>query len=311
MHGKIVLPGGAGLVGQNLVLRLKAQGFTDIVVIDKHAANLAVLRRLHPGIRVIEADVALPGAWENAFAGAQAVVMLQAQISGLNESEFIANTVASTERILDVMRRESVPRLVHISSSVVNSVADDFYTRSKAAQERIVLASGYDAPILRPTLMFGWFDPKHLGWLSRFMRKVPVFPIPGHGRYLRQPLYVGDFCEIIISVLRNGGPSGVYDISGHEKIDYIDLIREVRRATGQKTPIVRIPFGLFKMLLAIWAIIDRRPPFTTQQLDALVAGDEFEVIDWPGIFGVTPTSLAAAMDETFRHSEYSKVELEL
>ena len=27
--------------------------------------------------------------------------------------------------------------------------------------------------------MFGWFDRKHLGWLSRFMSKVPIFPIPG------------------------------------------------------------------------------------------------------------------------------------
>lgn len=310
MDGKIVLPGGAGLVGQNLVVRLKAQGVTDLVVIDKHAANLAVLRGLHPEIETIEADMSQPGAWEAAFAGAQAVVMLQAQIGGLDEAEFTANNVTATERILDVMRREGVPRLVHISSSVVNSVADDFYTRSKAAQEKIVLASGFDAPILRPTLMFGWFDRKHLGWLSRFMAKMPVFPIPGHGRYMRQPLYVGDFCDIIISALRNGGPAGVYDITGQEKIDYIDLIREVRRATGQKTPILRLPFWLFKSLLSAWALVDRKPPFTTQQLDALVAGDEFEVINWPGIFGVTPTPLATAMDGTFRHPEYSKVELE-
>ena len=41
--------------------------------------------------------------------------------------------------------------------------------------------------------MFGWFDRKHLGWLARFMCRVPVFPIPGSGEYLRQPLYVGDF----------------------------------------------------------------------------------------------------------------------
>lgn len=310
MNGKIVLPGGAGLVGQNLVVRLKAQGCTDLVVIDKHTENLAVMRRLHPEVEAIEADLAQPGTWERAFAGAQAVVMLQAQIGGLDEAEFTANNVTSTERILDVMRRENVPRLVHISSSVVNSVADDFYTRSKAAQERIVLASGFEAPILRPTLMFGWFDRKHLGWLSRFMGKVPVFPIPGNGRYMRQPLYVGDFCDIIISALRNNGPAGVFDITGQEKIDYIDLIREVRRATGQKTPIVRIPFRMFKALLATWALVDRKPPFTTQQLDALVAGDEFDVIDWPGLFGVEPTPLAAAMDETFRHPEYSKIELE-
>ena len=51
--------------------------------------------------------------------------------------------------------------------------------------------------VARPTLMFGWFDPKHFGWLSRFMAKVPVFPIPGSGKYMRQPLYVIDFCRVL------------------------------------------------------------------------------------------------------------------
>ena len=55
--------------------------------------------------------------------------------------------------------------------------------------------------MLRPTLMFGWFDRKHLGWLARFMQRAPVFPIPGHGRYLRQPLYAGDFCDIIMACI--------------------------------------------------------------------------------------------------------------
>ena len=45
--------------------------------------------------------------------------------------------------------------------------------------------------------MFGLFDRKHLGWLSKFMSKSPIFPIPGKGKYLRQPLYVKDFCKII------------------------------------------------------------------------------------------------------------------
>jgi len=42
--------------------------------------------------------------------------------------------------------------------------------------------------------MFGWFDRKHLGWLSRFMKKVPVFPIPGHGHYasIHCCYYLGD-----------------------------------------------------------------------------------------------------------------------
>jgi len=310
MTTKILLPGGAGLVGQNLVARLKARGYTDIVVLDKHRANLAVLKQVQPDIVAEYADLAEPGEWQRHFEGADAVVMLQAQIGGLVYEEFVRNNIDSTRLVLDAIKLHQVPYLVHISSSVLESVADDFYTRTKREQEEIVLASGVPNVVLRPTLMFGWFDRKHLGWLSRFMKKVPIFPVPGHGRYMRQPLYVGDFCDIIISCIESRKQDGVYNISGHEQIDYIDMIREIKRVTGARTAIVKIPYGLFYVLLWIWALFDRNPPFTTQQLAALVGKDEFEVIDWPGIFGVPYTPFAKAIDETFNHPVYGKVVLE-
>lgn len=307
---RIVLPGGAGLVGQNLVARLKARGYTDIVVLDKHRANLAVLKQVQPNIVAEYADLAEPGDWQRHFEGADAVVMLQAQIGGLVYEEFVRNNIDSTRLVLDAIKQHQVPYLVHISSSVLESVADDFYTKTKRQQEEMVLASGIPNVVLRPTLMFGWFDRKHLGWLSRFMKKVAIFPVPGHGRYMRQPLYVGDFCDIIISCIESRKQDGVYNISGHEQIDYIDMIREVKRVTRARTAIVKIPYGLFYVLLWVWALFDRNPPFTTQQLAALVGKDEFEVIDWPGIFGVPYTPFAKAIDETFNHPVYGKVVLE-
>ena len=183
----IFLPGGAGLVGQNLIPRLKAQGYGNIVVLDKHPKNVAVLRELHPDVEVIEVDLARRGNWQNAFARADMVVMLQAQIGGLFYDEFVANNIESTRLILEAIRTHAITKVVHISSSVVESVADDFYTRSKIEQEQVVLDSSITCPILRPTLMFGWFDRKHLCWLSRFILKVPIFPIPGNGRFMRQP----------------------------------------------------------------------------------------------------------------------------
>lgn len=307
---KIVLPGGAGLVGQNLVARLKQRGYRRIVVLDKHAANLRVLRGVHPDVTTEAADLAEPGAWSRHFEGAGAVVMLQAQIGGNDYRAFVRNNLDSTRHVLAAIRAHQVPQLVHISSSVVASVADDFYTDTKKAQEQMVLESGIACPVLRPTLMFGWFDRKHLGWLSRFMRKVPVFPIPGHGRYMRQPLYVGDFCNIIISCMERGVREGIYNISGREKVDYVDIIREIRRATGARTPIVHLPYSVFHALLWTWGLFDRNPPFTTQQLAALVAKDEFEVIDWPGIFQVPCTPFRQAVDETFKDARYSHVALE-
>jgi nucleoside-diphosphate-sugar epimerase len=307
---KIVLPGGAGLVGQNLVARLVSKGYCNIVVIDKHKQNLDTLRSIQPNVLAVYSDLSKPGDWGPYFDGADAVVMLQAQIGGLFYDEFVANNVSSTSLIIDLVQSKKIPYLVHISSSVVESVADDFYTRSKIEQEQLVLTSGIPCPILRPTLMFGWFDRKHLGWLARLMQKIPIFPIPGSGKFMRQPLYVGDFCGVIISCIENRTPSGIFNISGHQKIDYIDMIRIIKKATGAKAIILKIPYGLFYALLWIWTLFDKNPPFTTQQLQALVAKDEFEVIDWPAIFGVPYTPFEKAVDETFNHPIYSKVVLD-
>lgn len=309
-HSKIVLPGGAGLVGQNLVARLKAKGYTQIVVLDKHRENLAILKKTQPDIIAEFADLAEPGEWQRHFVGADVVVMLQAQIGGNNYQEFVRNNVDATALILEQIKLNNIPRLVHISSSVVVSVADDFYTNTKKEQERMVLESGIVCPILRPTLMFGWFDRKHLGWLSRFMKKVPIFPIPGNGRYLRQPLYVGDFSNIIISCIENNALLGIFNISGHENVDYIDIIREIKQATHSRTLIAKIPYCLFYSLIWTWSLFDKNPPFTTQQLASLSAKDEFEVIDWPGIFGVPYTPFTAAINETFNDPTYSKIVLE-
>jgi nucleoside-diphosphate-sugar epimerase len=49
---KIIVTGGAGLVGQNLIQRLVPRQAGDIVAIDKHPANTALPRQLHAGITV-------------------------------------------------------------------------------------------------------------------------------------------------------------------------------------------------------------------------------------------------------------------
>ncbi|MEQ1697499.1 MAG: NAD(P)-dependent oxidoreductase [Hyphomicrobiaceae bacterium] len=306
----IVVTGAAGLIGQNLIPRLKSAGYTRIIGIDKHPANVKTLARLHPDVLVIEADLAMPGDWDESFAGAATLVLNHAQIGGIDESPFIANNITATENVLAAAKRHGIPHMVHISSSVVNSMARDFYTESKKAQEQLAVASGIPCSVLRPTLMFGWFDRKHVGWLARFMKRTPVFPVPGDGRYLRQPLYAGDFCQVIAACIANPRPGENFNITGQSKIDYIDLIKAVRTATGATTRILHIPYAAFWLLLKVYAVADRNPPFTTTQLKALVTPDVFEVIDWPSIFAVTPTSLDCALHETFQNPSYSSIVLE-
>jgi len=309
-HAKLVLTGAAGLVGQNLIVELEAQGYTQIVAIDKHAYNLDILRRLHPDVTTIHADLAEDGDWTACFADAACVVQLHAQITGKFPEVFTRNNIDATRRVLDAVRQHAVPYLVHISSSVVVSLADDDYTRTKKVQEKMVVESGLSHCILRPTLMFGWFDPKHLGWLSRFMAKTPVFPIPGDGRYMRQPLYERDFCRCIARCIETQPDGDIYDVVGDTRIDYVDIIRTIKRAKNLRTLIVHIPYGLFHLLLRTYAMFSGKPPFTADQLKALTAGDEFHGVDTERVFGVRQTPFDEAIRESYCDPRYSGIVLQ-
>ena len=305
----IVITGGAGLVGQNLLVRLLARGCTGLHVLDKSAHNLAIAERLHPGVAFAQADLAEPGSWQETLSKADIVVMLHAQIGGIVVEDFYRNNVQATENILAATPVSAY--IVHVSSSVIESSADDDYTKSKTQQEALVVNSGLAYVVLRPTLMFGWFDRKHFGWLSQFMSASPVFPIPGHGNYIRQPLFAGDFCEIIIACMQQRHAAQSYNISGKEKIGFLEILRLIKAAKGSFTLLLKIPYVLFYILLRVYAIFDRDPPFTTTQLRALVTDEVFEDIDWEEIFGVKATPLAAAITETFTDPLYSKIRLKL
>ena len=310
ISSKIVVTGAAGLVGQNLILLLRESGYANLFLIDKQSANLRLLSELNPGVTVLEADLAVPGPWERVFEGADTALVLHAQITGKTSAPFERNNLVASDLVFKAIARAKVPFTVHISSSVVNSVADDDYTNTKKAQEKMFLASGLPGCVLRPTLMYGWFDPKHFGWLARFMEKVPAFPIPGHGRYMRQPLYERDFCRAILWCIENRPLGKIYDLVGSERIDYIDIIRSIRDVKGLRTPIVRIPYGLFDALLRLYTLFSDKPPFTSSQLKALAAGDDFKGVDIEQTFGFRPTPFAEGLRETFCHPVYSEYVVE-
>jgi nucleoside-diphosphate-sugar epimerase len=308
-HAKIVITGAAGLVGQNLIVEMEQQGYSQLVAIDKHAHNLEILRRLHPRVRVVHADLAEPGDWSQEFNGAGCVVQLHAQITGKTGELFVRNNLEATAHVLDACKRADVPYLVHISSSVVNSVAVDDYTNTKRSQEEMVVASGQRHCVLRPTLMFGWFDPKHLGWLSRFMARTPVFPIPGDGKFMRQPLYERDFCQCIVKCVETEPDGDIYDIVGDTRIDYIDIIRTIKRVKGHRTLILHVPIGFFAFLLRVFALFTKKPPFTADQLKALTAGDDFKGVDTLAVFGVQQHSFEDAIRESYCDPRYSHIVL--
>jgi len=294
---KIVITGAGGTVGQNLVDFLV--GKYSIVAIGKNKEKIDYIKKRHPGVECIVADVSEHGKWEKNLKGAECLISLQAQISAKNEEPFIKNNVVAARVVCEACKKMNVPYIIHASSSVVISIADDYYTRTKRESEKIVKKSGLNYVILRPTLMFGKYDTKHLGYLSKFLEKVPFYPLPGDGKYIRQPLYVIDLCKVIERCIEVKPKNKIYNIIGKEKIYYKDIIKKIRDIKGLKTPIVPIPVGLFKFLIWFYGLFSRNPPFTVEQLDALTNNDIFPLNPWWKTFNVKPTPLDKALKETF------------
>jgi nucleoside-diphosphate-sugar epimerase len=142
------------------------------------------------------------------------------------------------------------------------------------------------------------------------MEKTPVFPIPGDGKFMRQPLYIRDFCRALVWAIEHEPDGRVYDVVGAQRIDYVDIIRLIKRVKGLRTRIVHIPVGLFSAFLRTYAIFTSRPPFTADQLEALAAGDDFTGVDTEAVFGFRQTPFEEAVRESYCDPRYSRVLVE-
>ena len=225
---KLLLAGGAGLVGQHLLHILDKSRY-EITVIDKDKSLIKKLKKQFINIKFISADLSN---YKDLF-GIQfkfdILVILQAQIKGLNYDEFYNNSVVSTKNLIKLIKLNSInPYVVHISSSVINSKADDFYTRSKREQEQIIRDWIGKKIILRPTLMYGEGDNKHFFVLLKLMSRFHFFPLPGNGNYIRQPLYAADFAYVISDCLDNT-KTGIFNISGLELLTFKDCLLKFKK----------------------------------------------------------------------------------
>ncbi len=305
---KVIVTGAAGLVGQNLVPMLVREGY-HITAIDRNQ-NINLLKRLNPKVNCFQSDVSYSGKWEEVFKDADCVIELHAQIAAQTSAPFERSNVQGVNNVLELCKKYKIKNLIHISSSVVISVAKDEYTRTKRIGEEMVAKSKIPHTILRPPLMYGCFDAKHLGWITRFMEKIPIIPIPGSGKYIRQPLFVNDLCNVIVELTKRKPENKVWNIIGRERICYIDLLKTIAKVRGWHRLFIPLPLPVFAFMLRVYGFVLRKTVFTPDQMKALVAGDEFPVENWCGEFGVKYTPFKEAMWKTW-HSPCSKYAKEM
>lgn len=294
---KTLVTGAGGLVGLNLLSQMVAE-HADIIAIDKNQKRIDLIKKIYPDVQVeclnLNDDVET---WEHLFSNSETVIQLHAQIQDLEPEPYYENNVYSIQKVVDVCKKYNCKHLIHTSSSVVISVSDDLYVRSKAEGEKIVVNSGLATTVFRPPLMYGCFDYKHLGFLTSLMEKLPLLPFPGDGKYIRQPLYVLDLCKIILAAKKSGATNQVHNLIGKEQIFFIDLLRKIRKKRKINSLLLPLPIWLFAFLVKLWGSIFGRAPFVKDQILALTAGDIFPLSDWESEFGVKYTKFEDAFDE--------------
>ena len=264
---KIVITGGAGFIGANLVIRLVRRHPEDeFTVLDKltYAGNLANLEPVkdEPNFRFVRGDICDPDLAGELLAGAGAVANLAAEShvdrSIHSAADFIRTNIAGTQNLIDAARRAGVGRFVQISTDEVygtlgpgdepfcesNPLAPNSpYAASKASADLLVRAAcethGFPGMITRCSNNYGPYQfPEKLIplMLTNALEGKPL-PVYGDGLQIRDWIHVEDHCRGVEEVLYQGRPGQVYNFGGACEMTNLDLLggllSALARAEGQ------------------------------------------------------------------------------
>jgi NADH dehydrogenase len=176
--------------------------------------------------------------------------------------------VANIGVLLAAARQAGVERVVHVSVSNPSLDSPLDYYRGKAQAEELVRGLGLSYAIVRPTLVVGPRDilVNNIAW---FLRRLPIFGMPGSGAYRVQPVNLEDTGEIIAEAAMSGEDLTV-DAAGPETLSFEELVRAVAVAIGRRARIVHIPPALALLCLRGAGVLVGEVILSRQELDGLM-----------------------------------------
>ena len=257
----ILITGGAGFIGSHLSDALLGKGYAVRILDDLSTGKRANLQLQHPGLELIEGDVADAALVARAAAGCRAVVHLAAVASvqasvddpvKTHQSNFIG-----TLNVCEAMRLNGVGRVLFASSAAVygnngegQSIAEDTpkapltpYAVDKLASEQYLdfyrRQHGLEPVIFRFFNIFGpRQDPSspYSGVISIFSeRATQGLPIKvfGDGEQTRDFLYVGDLVQVMVQALEQPQvEEGAVNIGLNQATSLNQLLAALRDVIG-------------------------------------------------------------------------------
>ncbi len=209
MENGILVTGGSGFLGINMVRHLLRKGETQIRVLD-----LAPFDYPEAGqVEFLAGDIRDRDLGKRAMAGVKWVVHTAAALPLYKPADILSTEVEGTRILLEAARSAGVERFVHISSTAVYGIPDHHplleddkldgvgaYGQAKIDAEAICRefrGHGMCIPVLRPKSFIG---PERLGVFALFYdwaRDARNFPMIGSGNNRYQLLDVSDLCDAI------------------------------------------------------------------------------------------------------------------
>lgn len=248
-QGPVVITGASSFIGAWLLHWLAAHRpeLPLVAVVNRTPLSLDGVP-----MQVVTQDLTAPGA-ADALSRLQprTIVHLAAKVMA---DDGPALNAAMLDTVLEVARRTGAP-IVYGSTTQVGWSEQNAYARSKAADEARLASAGLPWVSLRPCAPYAPrladHRPSHresFHVLVDLLRRSPVVPLIGDGEYLRQPVHIVDFCELIGLALDRAPadyPNRAFDVGGPFAYPFRRVAELISFALGRNVRLVSLPPGLF------------------------------------------------------------------
>lgn len=283
----MLITGAAGLVGVETCSALSSRGWAVRALVRDPARAASHLAHIPVELRV--GDVRDESSLRSAIEGAGTVVHLAAIALEKRGATYETTNTGGTKNVLSAASATGVDRIVHMSQNGASSGSPYPFLRSKGIAEDFVTASGLKWTVLRPSVIFGPGD-EFVNVLARLVRISPlIFPLPGGGSAMFQPIAVRDVGRVIAAVLQNDAAIGQrYSLGGPEALTLRQMTARILEAMGTRRALVPLPVAVMRPLVAALEKILPNPPVTAGLLDLLAVDNTVPDNATPDMLGETP-----------------------
>jgi len=233
-HELHVVTGAFSYTGKYITRRLLAEG-VQVRTLTNHPQRQ---HEFGDGVSVAPFDFTRPDALTESLRGARVLYNTYWVRFSHGETTFDA-AVANTSTLIAAAAAAGVQRIVHVSIANPSINSPLPYYRGKAVLEQMITSAGLSHAILRPTVIFGGEDVliNNIAWL---LRRIPVFAVPGDGRYRMRPIHVEDMAALCVQA-GHRADNVVIDAVGPETYTFDELITLIRRALRIRTRVIHLP----------------------------------------------------------------------